>query len=63
MGEYGIEDSLHAGFIGEDAHGSGSSSEFPEPSFDEIGRPDFLPQLGILDTEEGQEFFFANAAP
>jgi len=48
MGEDGIEDSLHAGSIGEAAHGSGSSSEFSGPPFDEVGGADLLPQGGVL---------------
>ena len=59
MGEDGIEDSLHAGLVGEDAHGPGSSSKLPEPSFDEVGCPDFLPKVLVFDIEESQEFFFA----
>ncbi len=43
MGENGIEESLHAGLIGEDAHGPGPSSEFSEPPFDEVGGTDLLP--------------------
>ena len=58
MGEDGIEDSFHAGSIGEDAHGPGSSSEFPEPAFNEVSCPDFFPYRRVLDCEEGQEFFF-----
>ena len=59
MGEDSIEDSVHAGFIGEDAHGPGSSSELAESPFNKIGGTDLLPEISVLNLEEGQEFFLA----
>ena len=59
MGEDVIEKSVHAGSIGEDAHGSGSSSELAEFPFNEVGGTDLLPEISVLNLEEGQEFFFA----
>jgi len=58
MGEDGIEDSLYAGSIGEDAHGPGSPSKLPESPFNEIGGSDLFPELSVFNPVEGQEFFF-----
>ena len=53
MGKDGIEDSLHAGCIGEDSHGPGSPSEFPEPSFNEVRGTDLFPEISVFNLEEG----------
>jgi len=55
MGKDGIEDSLHAGSIREDAHGAGSSADLAEPAFDEIGGPDHLPERRLRHPEEAQQ--------
>jgi hypothetical protein len=53
MGEDGIEDSLHAGSIGEDTHGPSSSSQLSETPFDEVSGTYLLPESGVFDSEEG----------
>ena len=55
--EYRIEDSLNARSTAEHPHGSRSSSYLPESSFNGIGRPDCLTEIGVGELETGEEIF------
>ena len=48
-----IEDSFHAGTVGEDSHGRGSSSYFPESSFNSLGCPSLRPNGRLRYLKEG----------
>ncbi len=56
MTKDGEQDAVHAGFVLEGAHGSGSSPDFMEATFDGVGGADSAP-LGLESvTKTGQQF-------
>ena len=56
VNEEGEEDAIHGGSVLEDAHGSGSSSDFAEASLDGVGGAHGLSLLEGFVAEAGEQY-------